>query len=180
MVLATPAVRSLALTDRDRSVHIVGRVHRQHEVVAAVATHSRLQVQTALAGRVHSDATPSVRQGRVTDGVALLEVIARVHRHIDAVDVDTSIVVVHRVGVKARLGERAATPLVAAASAEGDRLVGVLVRRVHRQYQHIDAVATGSRCQGVVVRAGGTIAVTSPAIRGLGAANDSRVTERVC
>ena len=178
VVLSAPVVRSLACADRDRRVHVVGRVHDEREVVAAVAARCGLQVEAALARGDHRDAAPDVRQCRVADGVGLLEVVARVHRHTDAVDILTSVVVVHRVGIEARLGDGAATPLIAAARTHHDWLAVIDIRRVHRQGQHIDAVAAGSRRQGVIVRTRLGERTAAPTVL-LIAADGGRLVERV-
>ena len=178
VVSATPVVRSLALADADGAAHIVGRVDDQREVEGAVAAVGGLQVEVALAGGVHGEALPDVRQLGVADGVALLEVVARVDGDGDSVDVETSVVVGHGVSVESGFGEGHAAPGVRFALTEGDRVVVDHAGLVDVEGEHVETVATGSGLQGVVVGARDVVVVAAPGV-GVVAADGGGVTEDV-
>ena len=137
---AAPVVGSLALADGDRRVHVVGRVDDQGEVEGAVATVEGLQVEVAFAGGVQGDAFPDVRQLVVADGVALLEVVARVDGDLDSVDIEATEVVGYGVGIESSLGDCQTSPVVGAALAERDGVVVDHAGRVDSEVERVDAV----------------------------------------
>ena len=164
------------MADADGAAHIVGRVDDQREVETAVAAVGGLQVEVALAGGVHGEALPGVRQLGVADGVALLEVEARVDGDGDSVDVETSVVVGHGVSVESGFGEGHAAPGVRFALTEGDRVVVDHAGLVDVEGEHVETVATGSGLQGVVVGARDVVVVAAPGV-GVVAADGGGVAE---
>ena len=178
VVSAAPVVGSFALADGDRRVHVVGRVDDQGEVEGAVATVEGLQVEVAFAGGVQGDAFPDVRQLVVADGVALLEVVARVDGDLDSVDIEASEVVGYGVGVESGLRDRQTSPVVGAALAEGDGVVVDHAGRVDGEVECVDAVTAVSGLQGVVVDVRGVVGVAAPGV-GFIAADGGGVAEDV-
>ena len=174
-----PEIRHFLAADAEDGVDMIGRVDNQREVETAVAAVGGLQVEVALASGVHGEALPGVRQLTVADGVALLEVVAWVDSDGDSVDVETSVAVGHGVGVESGFGEGHAAPGVCFALAEGDRVVVDHAGRIDGEAEHIDAVATGSGLQGVVIDTRGVVGVAAPVVRQFVAADGGGVAEAI-
>ena len=163
-LVSAPAVGSLALADGGSLACAVGRVDHQREVVGAVTAEDGLQVEVAGAGGGHGVAAPVVRQFGVTDGVGLIEGIARVDGYLHLVAVDTAEAVDHCVGVVSRLCQGATAPGVGAAGAEVNGRVGVHVRRVDSEGEDVNAVHARAGRQGVVIDTRGGEGATAPGV----------------
>ena len=177
--LAVPAVRSLVRTDGRRLAKVVARVHRQDNAIDTVAIGGRLIVDLVGAGSRQVAVAPLVRQLVVADGRLLNNQIGRMNRHFHLIDVVTTLGIRHGVAVQTTFRDGATTPRIGFALADLHRFRSVNHRRDHIQRQGIDAVATGSRLQAVIVGAGSRQALAAPGVRHIIAADISGLAEAV-
>ena len=167
--ISAPLVR-LILTSGGLGGEEIGSVHRQqegHRTVAAERTGMEaLQLDGAVGGRDGVEAILGI-VFTLADGVIEGCLLRLVHGQLQFEDVGAAIAVRHGIGVMAGSIELLSTPYIRQLAGAYRSRIELMIGRVHRQGQRVDAVATAHRLQAVGIDTAGGQALAMPVVRRL-------------